>query len=203
MVYVPNAPAAESGPKFSAPVFVAEFVNEYDPVKPGMDRPRTLRAEQGVERLYPLSYRSSGWPRWTPWPRVTGKALARALADELSHSGLFSSVRAVDALSGLPEEALVIQVAIRDAALRVRGNEPGTYSLALELTAYNRSPDNIYSPGREFWRKTLSRSAEYRGRHPAYDLNDMLRPLYAEALKQIAPAYEAERAREEAQRLLR
>lgn len=133
------------------------------------------------------------------WPALGSPELTRALALELSASGLFLSARVEPEGAPPRDGALVVSGRVLRASASARPNR--RFALELELRAAARRVtgtepwefrDDV------FWSKTYLREApESRRLPPELVIAAMLRSLYAEAVKDLA---QARLAREKAER---
>jgi hypothetical protein len=115
--------------------------------------------------------------------RVDGKALARALTQELAGARIFDGgVRDIESARELQEQTVLIEGKVLEASLRILKNGDKEYAVGLELSAaraYGR--DLPVEP--PFWKVVLRRKARAGGAPAAYDINTLVRGLYAEAVK--------------------
>ena len=120
--------------------------------------------------------------------RVDGKALARALAAELSGSGLFrGDVSYVESLEELRERTVVIQGKVLEASLSILKNGEREYAVGVALTA-SRASSGYLPPSRAFWHRTLHRKARSAGAPAAYEISALVRALYADAAEKLGEA---------------
>lgn len=122
---------------------------------------------------------------------VNGSTLAQALAQELSARNLFETVRYAENEVGLGSEAYLIRGKVLEASFRMRQDGKAQYEVAVELSAGQSVPPDS-APLPPTWQGTFRRKLALGNAAAAYEVNDLLRAVFAEAADKLAGDFKGE-----------
>lgn len=179
---VSQTPSPESAAvlPFSETLTASPYAVGLDIGKP-TERPEALRREPDGSLVCELGAGSNHLGG------LDGRALARALGDELAAAGVFSSVRYAEGEDELKDESVLIRGKVLDGVLRIKKDGSREYELAVELTA-----ERSFAPQRReiepFWRRTFRKSARGGTMGAAYEVGGLVRKLYGDVGRDLGQA---------------
>ena len=116
---------------------------------------------------------------------VDGRALARGWAEYVGRTGLVFRASYVEAPREITDERVLFEGRVLKAEMRVAENGARDYLVEVEMSA--SFLDDGYPPVRPpFWRQAVRAARRGGARPAAYEINDLLNELFAEAAKGLA-----------------